>query len=96
MIIIVLFFMSNGYSILNSRLDLKGKSTITDEKVWKPELSFQMAKRLGNVFFYNIIVHNNSEFDYKDWQMKLYNAEYILYTDMLERRKTKLWLENTK
>ena len=88
--------MANGYSTLNSTLNLNGEAIITDEELWKPELDFQVAKRLGNIFFYNIIVHNNSKFAYKDWQMKLYNTDYILYTDMLERGKAKLWLENSK
>ncbi len=95
-IIICFFFMANGYSILTSKSNINGKTTVTDEDLWNPELSFQMAKRIGNVFFYNIIVYNNSKFAYKDWQMKLYNADYILYTDMLERRKAELWLEDTK
>ena len=92
--ILILIFIGNAQSILTYKADLKGRAEITYEEPWKPELDFELAKKYDNVFFYNIIVKNNSNFAYKDWQMKLYNLYYISYTDMLERRKTRLWLDN--
>ena len=80
--------MANGYSLLKSRLDLNGKTSISEEAPWLPKISFQMARRLGNIFFYNIIIENDSNLTYKDWKITMYNNDYIGFTDMLERRKT--------
>ena len=83
--LIFFLFMASGYSLLNSKLNLKGKTSISEEEPWLPNVSFQMAKRLGNIFFYNIIIQNTSNLTYKDWKITMYNSEYINFTDMLER-----------
>lgn len=54
-------FMANGYSILNSNVSLNGSSTILEED-WKPQLRFDMTYRLGNTFFYDIVIYNDSPF----------------------------------
>ena len=95
-LLIVFVFMADGYSILTSELDLKGNSNIIEEEPWNPQVDFVMTQRLGNVFFYDIVIYNNSQSVYKDWQIKFYNLNYISYTDMLERRKNGLWMDNRK
>ena len=89
-IIFVAFFIFilNGYSLLNSKLNLKGTTKISEEDTWLPKVSFQKTRKLGNIFFYNIIIENTSNFIYKDWKITMYNDENIGFTDMLERRKT--------
>ena len=77
--------MSSGYSILNEKLNLKMASSIAEEETWLPEVNFINTHRLGNIFFYDVIIHNNSQFEYKDWQIIIYNLDYIEFTDMLER-----------
>lgn len=84
-LIFFLFFMSSGYSILNEKLNLKMASSIAEEETWLPEVNFINTHRLGNIFFYDVIIHNNSQFEYKDWQIIMYNLDYIEFTDMLER-----------
>ena len=86
LIFLLLFiFMANGYSLLKSRLNLNGKNNISEEAPWLPKISFQMTKRLGNIFFYNIIIENDSNLTYKDWKITMNNSDYINFTDMLER-----------
>lgn len=94
--IIFLFFMSSGYSILNEKLNIKMTSLITEEEPWLPEVSFVNTHKMGNIFFYDIVIHNNSEFVYKDWKITMYNLDYIEFTDMLERRKTFRWMGYSK
>ena len=83
--IIFFVFMSNGYSLLNSKLNLKANTKIAEEALWLPKISFQKIRKLDNIFFYNIIVENTSNLSYKDWKITMYNDENIKFTDMLER-----------
>ena len=77
--------MANGYSILNTKLALKMETSIAEEEPWNPKVDFINVRKMGNVFFYNIIVQNTSKFTYKDWKITMYNNSYIGFTDMLER-----------
>lgn len=83
--VLMFVFMANGYSILNSNVSLNGSSTILEED-WKPQLRFDMTYRLGNTFFYDIVIYNDSPFACKNWQIKFFELDYISIIDMLERR----------
>ena len=88
LIFISLFiFMSNGYSILNSKLNLKASASIVEDDLWLPEVSFQKTMNYGNYFFYDVIINNTSKSSCKDWKVMMSNADYIGFTDMLGRRK---------
>ena len=84
--ILMFVFIANGYSILNSNVSLNGNSTILEEE-WKPQVRFDMTYSLGNTFFYDIVIYNNSHFACKNWQIKFFELEYISIIDMLERRE---------
>ena len=72
--------MSNGYGILKERLDINGKTTIDIENVIEPKISYTRTEQYGNnVFFYNLTIYNNSSKDYKSWQVKINDTEYISY-----------------
>ena len=77
---ILLFFvcMSNGYSILNTALNIKGTSSIiSNSGVWEPDVEFVNTEHMGNVFFYDIIVHNNSEKVCQNWEIRIYDDKNI-------------------
>lgn len=77
---ILLFFvcMSNGYSILNTALNIKGTSSIiSNSGVWEPDVEFLNTEHMGNVFFYDIIVHNNSEKVCQNWEIRIYDDKNI-------------------
>ena len=72
-------FMSCGYSILNTTLNIAGTSSITNkEDVWELDIEFLETMQLDNVFFYDIIVHNNSENTYQNWKIKMYDNDNIM------------------
>ena len=78
----LLYFLiiSNGYGILEERLDINGKTTIDIENVIEPKISYTRTEQYGNnVFFYNLTIYNNSSKDYKSWQVKINDTEYISY-----------------
>ncbi len=73
-------FMSCGYSILNTTLNIVGTSSITNkEDMWELDMEFVETKQLDNVFFYDIIIHNNSENTYQNWEIKMYDNDNIIY-----------------
>ena len=71
-------FMSCGYSILNTTLNITGTSSITNNMT-ELDVEFLETMQLDNVFFYDIIVHNNSENTYQNWEIKLYDNDNIIY-----------------
>ena len=78
-ILLIFVCMSNGYSILNTVLNITGTSSITDssEKLWKPDVQFVNTEHMGNIFFYDIIVHNNTEDTCQNWEIKIYDDKNI-------------------
>ncbi len=76
-ILLIFVWMSNGYSILNAVLNITGTSSIVsnseEEKLWKPDVKFVNTEQMGNIFFYDIIVHNNSENTCQNWEIKIYD-----------------------
>ncbi len=83
----LIIFMAIGYSALNTRLEVYSNSSIVDEKPWNPEVSFILAERIDNIFFYYIDIYNDSSFEYKNWQVKFYNCNYISYIDFFDAEK---------
>ena len=77
-LLLLFIFMANGYSILK---------TIKEISSWNPQIEFVNTDRIGNMFFYDITVYNNSNLIYKDWQLKVYDNEYITYPYMFEARR---------
>ena len=78
-ILLSFVFMSNGYSILNTALNIEGTSSIIEEKEeWKPDVEFVETKQLENTFFYDIIIHNNSESTCQNWEIKIYDNKNII------------------
>ena len=100
--IIIFTFMASGYSILKTKLTIEGKSSITTEipKEWNPRIEFRQTSVMGNLFFYDIIIHNDTDKVYKDWKLKIYDAEYITFSEFYSFdgiREENYWLlDNTK
>ena len=67
-LLLLFIFMANGYSILKTKLNVSGEGTIKEISSWNPQIEFVNTDRIGNMFFYDITVYNNSNFVYKDWQ----------------------------
>lgn len=80
-ILVIFVCMSNGYSILNTVLNITGTSSIISssgkEELWEPDVEFINTEQMGNIFFYDIIVHNNSENTCQDWEIKIYDDKNI-------------------
>lgn len=78
-ILLSFVLMSNGYSILNTVLNITGTSSIINntEQVWKPDVEFINTKQMENLFFYDIIIHNNSKSTHQNWEIKIYDDENI-------------------
>ncbi len=92
-ILIIFLFMANGYSILKTSLNVVGDASIQDIPEMNLEIDFVNTDKLGNMFFYDVTVYNNSNFTYKDWQLKVYDNEYITYPYMFEAtRENDGWL----
>ena len=86
-LLLLFIFMANGYSILKTKLNVSGEGTIREIPNWNPQIEFVNTDRIGNMFFYDITVYNNSNLVYKDWQLKVYDNEYITYPYMFEARR---------
>lgn len=80
-IFIILLFMANGYSILKTRLNVSGVSNIDYkiEDVWKPKVKYKMTKQMGDVFFYDIVIYNDTEIAYQNWELKIFDTGYISF-----------------
>ena len=82
-ILLSFIFISNGYSILNVDLNITGSSSIINnsekEDVWEPDVEFVNTEQMDNIFFYDIIIHNNSENTYQNWEINIYDNENITY-----------------
>ena len=86
-LLLLFIFMANGYSILKTKLNVSGEGTIREISSWNPQIEFVNTDRIGNMFFYDITIYNNSNLIYKDWQLKVYDNEYITYPYMFEARR---------
>ncbi len=86
-LLLLFIFMANGYSILKTKLNVSGEGKIREISNWNPQIEFVNTDRIGNMFFYDITIYNNSNFVYKDWQLKVYDNEYITYPYMFEARR---------
>lgn len=77
----VYIFMANGYAIFKTKLNIIGSTTIEEvkEEKWKPNVSFRQTSQIGPLFFYDIIIKNTSNLTYKDWQIKIYNDNFIIF-----------------
>ena len=82
-VLLLFIFMSCGYSILNTALNIAGTSSIINnsekENVCELDIEFVETMQLENVFFYDIIIHNNSENTYQNWEIKIYANDNIMY-----------------
>ncbi len=82
-VLLLFIFMSCGYSILNTALNIAGTSSIINnsekENVCELDIEFVETKQLENVFFYDIIIHNNSENTCQNWEIKIYDNDNIMY-----------------
>ena len=91
--LLIFIFIANGYSILKTRLNISGDSSIQDNPEWNPQIDFVNTDSIGNMFFYDITIYNNSNFVYKDWQLRIYDNEYITYPYMFEaKREDDCWV----
>ena len=76
-------FMSFGYSILKTTLNIAGTTYIINnsekEDVLDLDMEFIETKQLENVFFYDIIIHNNSENTCQNWEIKIYDNDNIMH-----------------
>ena len=52
-------------------------SIISNSGVWEPDVEFVNTEHMGNVFFYDIIVHNNSEKVCQNWEIRIYDDKNI-------------------
>lgn len=86
-LLLLFIFMANGYSILKTKLNVLGEGKIREISNWNPQIEFVNTDRIGNMFFYDITIYNNSNLIYKDWQLKVYDNEYITYPYMFEARR---------
>ena len=97
-VLLSFIFMSCGYSILNTTLNIVGTSSIIrKEDVWELDIEFVETMQLENVFFYDIIIHNNSENTYQNWEIKIYDNDNIMYAyEYGEREDGYRVIKNTK
>ena len=90
-IIILLLFiiMANGYGLLEKKLNVSGETIIDIDEVINPEVGFKKTEQLGDyIFFYDIIIYNNSNNDYLSWQIKINDAKYISYPYSIDAKRT--------
>lgn len=85
--------MSNGYGLLEEKLKIIGETTINvednEKQKIKPEVKFEKTDQIGNnIFFYNIIIYNNSNISYHNWQIKIKDTEYISYPYSIDGERT--------
>lgn len=86
-IMLIFIFMANGYAMLKTNLNIAGNSVITTEE-WKPKMSYVQTGNLANMFFYNIVIYNNSKLDYQHWQLKIYDSPYVSFVDLSNGERT--------
>ena len=77
--LLILIFMANGYSLLKTKLTLSGNSTANLDfyEDWHPKLNFSKTSQMEDVFFYQIIVNNDSNKTYYKWKLKIQDTGYI-------------------
>ena len=78
-LLLILIFMANGYSLLKTKLNLNGNATadLNFYEDWQPELEFVKVSQMEDVFFYEIIVNNDSNQTYYKWKLKIQDTGYI-------------------
>ena len=81
--------MANGYGLLEKKLNVSGETIIDIDEVINPEVGFKKTEQLGDyIFFYDIIIYNNSNNDYLSWQIKINDTEYISYPYSIDGKRT--------
>lgn len=81
--------MANGYGLLEKKLNIDGETIIDIDEVINPEVKFKKTEQLGDyIFFYDIIIYNNSNNDYLSWQIKINDTEYISYPYSIDGKRT--------
>ena len=77
--LLMLIFMASGYSLLKTKLEINGITTANLDfyEDWNPQLSFVKTSQMEDVFFYQIIVNNDSNKTYYKWKLKIEDTGYI-------------------
>ncbi len=89
--LLIVIFIANGYGILKERLDISGKATIVEdrEETIKPRVIFKKTQQMGDyIYFYDIILYNESNVNYHNWQIKIKDTEYISYPYSVDGKRT--------
>ena len=89
--ILIFLFMANGYGILKERLEVNGKATIEEdgEETIKPTVRFKKTQQMGDyIYFYDIILYNDTNLDYHNWKIKIKDTEYISYPYSVDGERT--------
>ncbi len=88
-ILIILIFMANGYSLLKTKLTINGNSTANLDfyEDWYPKLNFVKTSQMEDVFFYQIIVDNDSNKTYYKWKLKIQDTGYIDFPFGIDAKK---------
>ncbi len=97
-ILLLLFiFMSSGYAVLKTKFDIKGQTYIKEEEKWQPRLSFIEISQLEDVFFYQIIIENNSNQNCYAWQLRIHDTGVISFPFGIDAEKQQdNWIINNK
>lgn len=94
-IFVVSIFMANGYASFKTKLNIVGSTTIekVKEEKWEPNVSFRQTSQIGSLFFYDIVIKNTSNLTYKNWQIKIYDDNFIMFPyDIDGTREDDGWL----
>ena len=77
--LLILIVMANGYGLLKTKLTVNGNSTANLDfyEDWYPQLNFSKTSQMEDVFFYQIIVNNDSNKTYYKWKLKIQDTGYI-------------------
>ena len=92
-LILLSTLMTSAYAILKNKLNITGNSSINPEnienmtKTSKANLEFSKISEFGNTFNYEITIYNNSDHDYHQWQLKIYDTGYITFPSWFEGKK---------
>ncbi len=102
--ILLLIYMASGYGLLKNNLQITGTTKIlkkNQEKLDMKEtsqmtLTFQETNCQDNIFTYDIIITNNSNITYYNWQLKIEKPDYIIFPSIKENKDFFLTNSNRK
>lgn len=94
-IVLAFVVMASGYSILKTRFDVTGNSSIHSKetnpddlsKICNSKLEFNKTGEWGNTFVYEITIYNHSSQAYKQWKLKIYDTGYITFPTWFEGKR---------